>query len=78
MTDQAQALREMVLRQQDSNTKIITITSGKGGVGKSSLALNMAISLSRKGRRVLIIDTDFGLSNIDVMLGVHTKYDLWM
>lgn len=76
MIDQAQALREMAERQRNSNTKIITVTSGKGGVGKSSVALNMAIALRRKGLRVLIIDTDFGLANIDVMLGVNTRYDL--
>lgn len=76
MTDQAQALRNMMHKQGNNSTQIITVTSGKGGVGKSSLALNMAISFSRKGKRVLIIDTDFGLSNIDVMLGVNTRYDL--
>ncbi len=76
MTDQAEALREMAGRHKARPTEIITVTSGKGGVGKSSLALNMAISLSRKGKRTLIIDTDFGFSNIDVMLGVKTKYDL--
>lgn len=76
MTDQAQSLRKMAIAQNNRPAKIITITSGKGGVGKSSLALNMAISLSRKGKRALIIDSDFGFSNIDVMLGVRTKYDL--
>jgi flagellar biosynthesis protein FlhG len=75
MTDQAQNLRDMA-KTVKKPAKIITITSGKGGVGKSSLALNMAISLSRKGKRALIIDSDFGFSNIDVMLGVKTKYDL--
>lgn len=76
MTDQAHNLREMMKKIKTAETKVITITSGKGGVGKSSFALNMAIELSRRGKRVLIIDTDFGLSNIDVMLGVNTKYNL--
>lgn len=76
MTDQAEALRELAGRQKTRPTEIITVTSGKGGVGKSSVALNMAISLSRRGRRTLIIDSDFGFSNIDVMLGVKTRYDL--
>lgn len=75
MIDQAQELRVMMNKEKNKHTKIITITSGKGGVGKSSFALNMAISLSKKGKRVLIIDADFGFSNIDVMLGVSTKYD---
>lgn len=76
MTDQASGLRELAKEYRLKALKVITVTSGKGGVGKSSVALNLAISLSRKGRRVLIIDSDFGFSNIDVMLGVTTKYDL--
>lgn len=76
MFDQAQVLRIMARKQKSKQTKIITVTSGKGGVGKSSLVINLAISLKRKGRKVLVIDTDFGFSNIDVMLGVKTKYDL--
>ena len=75
MTDQAHNLRTM-MKLNNTHTKIVTIASGKGGVGKSSLALNLGIALSQSGRRPLIIDTDFGFNNIDVMLGVHTKYDL--
>jgi flagellar biosynthesis protein FlhG len=74
--DQAEGLRMLAGTRNIRPTEIITVTSGKGGVGKSSLALNMAISLSRRGRRTLLIDTDFGFSNIDVMLGVKTRYDL--
>lgn len=76
MFDQAQVLRIMARKQKSKQTKIITVTSGKGGVGKSSVVINLAISLKRRGRKVLVIDTDFGFSNIDVMLGVKTKYDL--
>lgn len=76
MTDQASGLRELAKEYKLKSLKVITVTSGKGGVGKSSVSLNLAIALSRKGRRVLIIDSDFGFSNIDVMLGVTTKYDL--
>ena len=76
MIDQAEGLRALVNTQKMKQTKIVTVVSGKGGVGKSSLALNMAIALSRKGKRALIIDMDFGFSNIDVMLGVSTKHDL--
>ena len=75
MMDQAQNLRTL-MKLNNTRTKIVTVASGKGGVGKSSLALNLGIALSRRGRRPLIIDTDFGFSNIDVMLGVHTAYDL--
>lgn len=75
MMDQAESLRRQ-MNLQKRKTKIVTITSGKGGVGKSSLALNLGIALARRGNRALIIDTDFGFSNIDVMLGVRTQYDL--
>jgi|AGTN01.2.fsa_nt_gi ATPases involved in chromosome partitioning len=76
MIDQASELRKMVSAQNSKPSRVITVTGGKGGVGKSSVALNLAIALSRRGHRVLIIDTDFGFSNIDVMLGVNTRYDL--
>ncbi len=75
MSDQAERLR-MLMNMQKKQMKIVTVTSGKGGVGKSSIALNIGIALNRLGQRALIIDTDFGFSNIDVMLGVRTQYDL--
>jgi flagellar biosynthesis protein FlhG len=77
MIDQANELRRLAGQPYQRPMRVITVTGGKGGVGKSSVALNMAIALSRKGHRVLIIDSDFGFSNIDVMLGVKTKYDLF-
>ena len=76
MTDQANELRKLAGQQRKKPVRVITVTSGKGGVGKSSIALNVAIALNRRGQRVLIIDSDFCFSNIDVMLGVKTKYDL--
>ncbi len=75
MLDQAQSLREL-MQKKNSSTRVITITSGKGGVGKSSFAVNLAIALGRKGQRVLIVDVDLGLANIDVMLGITTQHDL--
>lgn len=56
--------------------KVITVTSGKGGVGKTSITVNLAIALSEMGKRVTILDVDFGLANIDVMLGIVSKYSL--
>ena len=52
---------------------ILCVTSGKGGVGKTSLTVNMAFALSRKGKRVLIVDGDLGLANIDVLLALKVK-----
>lgn len=53
-------------------TKTFSITSGKGGVGKSTLTANMAVSLAKKGKRVLILDGDLGMGNIDIMFGSRT------
>ncbi len=74
--DQAQSLRNLMANKKNTGLKVISVTGAKGGVGKSSLALNFAISLSRNGKNVLVVDMDLGLANIDVMLGIKTRYDL--
>lgn len=56
--------------------KVITVTGGKGGVGKSSVALNLAVALSQMGKHVLLFDADLGLANIDVMLGLKVRQNL--
>jgi flagellar biosynthesis protein FlhG len=73
--DQAQKLRELAAAYR-THARIITVTSGKGGVGKSNVVINLAISLSRLGKRVLIIDADLGLANIDVLLGLKNRFTL--
>lgn len=57
-------------------SRTIAITSGKGGVGKTNLTVNLAIALGREGKRVLIIDADLGMANVDVVLGTSSKYHL--
>ena len=76
--DQAEQLRRLVNKQGRPQTaaRVITVTSGKGGVGKSSIAVNLAILMRRMGKRVIIFDADFGLANIEVMLGVRPQYNL--
>jgi len=74
MIDQAQNLRELVSRKDE--LRVISIASGKGGVGKSSISVNLAITLSRLGQRVLVVDADFGLANVDIMLGVTSRFDV--
>lgn len=78
--DQAEGLRNIIKKQEPQPAKhtarVITVTSGKGGVGKSSVSVNLAISLSRMGKRVVLLDADFGLANIEIMLGIRPKYNL--
>jgi flagellar biosynthesis protein FlhG len=57
-------------------TKVITVTSGKGGVGKTNVVANLGVGLARAGKRVLVLDADLGLGNIDVLLGLVPRYTL--
>lgn len=77
--DQAQQLRNIVKQEGRKRPKarVITVTSGKGGVGKTSISVNLAIQFARLGKRVVILDADFGLANIEVLLGIHPRYNLY-
>jgi flagellar biosynthesis protein FlhG len=80
MSDQAQGLRNLVQSQNEMparTTRIITVTSGKGGVGKSNFTLNFALTLQSRGYKVLVFDADIGLANIDVLMGVSPQYNLY-
>lgn len=78
--DQAENLRNIIKKQEIESgrktARVITVTSGKGGVGKTSLSVNLAIQLRRLGKRVVVLDADFGLANIEIMLGIHPRYNL--
>ncbi|MBA6340502.1 MinD/ParA family protein [Colwellia sp. MB02u-10] len=73
MIDQASGLRKM---QNPQYIKVIAVSGGKGGVGKTNVSLNTAISLAKLGKRVLVLDADLGLANVDVMLGLRVKRNL--
>ncbi len=76
--DQAQQLRNIIKNnQQRPLARVITVTSGKGGVGKSNTSINLAIQFQRMGQRVIILDADFGLANIEIMFGAVPKFNLY-
>jgi flagellar biosynthesis protein FlhG len=83
MADQAEKLRELISGKKEDinlpkdNMRIITISSGKGGVGKTSLVVNLAIALSKAGKKVMIMDADLGMANVDIMLGLVPRYTLY-
>ena len=85
MIDQADKLRQLVEGSRAAtqnavvsvsvkNARVIAVTSGKGGVGKTNFTVNLAIQLARRGKKIVIIDADFGLANIDVLFGVVSKH----
>lgn len=75
--DQAEQLRIIKASQQVRPlARVITVTSGKGGVGKSNTAINLAIQFKKMGKRVIILDADFGLANIEIMFGAVPKHNL--
>lgn len=71
-----QATRD-VLQQRLTGTRVLSVTSGKGGVGKSSLVLNLSMALAERGQKIIILDADLGLANINIMLGNDPVYTLW-
>ena len=76
--DQAEQLRNIIKANnvQKPLARVITVTSGKGGVGKSNTAINLAIQFRKLGQRVIILDADFGLANIEIMFGTVPKHNL--
>jgi flagellar biosynthesis protein FlhG len=85
MEDQAEKLREMMQggqplkprERKGSKTRIITVASGKGGVGKTNMSINLALAYAKLGKKVIVLDADLGLANVNVVLGVIPKFNLF-
>lgn len=88
MEDQAQKLRELMQNgapasaapqgaSSQKRTRVITVTSGKGGVGKTNLSVNLALAYAQQGKRVIVLDADLGLANVNIMLNMIPKYNLY-
>ncbi len=80
MVDQAEKLREIMQNKNGSvkkGTRVIAISSGKGGVGKTNIAVNIAIAYAQLGKKVVVFDADLGLANVNVILGVIPQYNLY-
>lgn len=73
LAEQAAGLQRIV---RPKPVRVIAVTSGKGGVGKTNVSVNLAAALAQSGKQVLLLDADLGLANVDVMLGLHPEYNL--
>ena len=87
MADQAEKLREIMRNKNTSSpsegasshkaSRIISVSSGKGGVGKTNIAINLALAYAGIGKKVIVLDADLGLANVNVVLGVIPRYNLY-
>lgn len=73
VVDQAAGLRGM---SRAKPVKVIAVAAGKGGVGKSNVSVNLAVGLAQMKKKVMLLDADLGLANVDIMLGLHAKFNL--
>lgn len=75
--DQAESLRRLMIDKKIKKSRVLTITGGKGGIGKTCISVNLSLALKKLGYNVTIIDADLGFSNVEIELGVISKYTLF-
>ncbi|RSL32838.1 MinD/ParA family protein [Salibacterium salarium] len=79
MSDQANNLRRALdqkTQDEPKKTRVLSVVSGKGGVGKSNFSLNFSLGLAKEGKKVVLFDLDIGMANLDILLGLNTSYDV--
>ena len=75
--NQAKTLKNIVSNKMKSSPlRVLAVSSGKGGVGKTNIVANLACSFSKRGKKVLVVDADLGLNNIDILLGLNPKFHI--
>lgn len=78
--DQAEKLRRIMYEKKNEEARpfrVITVSSGKGGVGKSNFVANLAVALQKRGKRIAILDADFGMADVDILFGIKTQYTIY-
>jgi flagellar biosynthesis protein FlhG len=67
---------ELARLNSDRPVKVLAVTGGKGGVGKTTVSTNLAVSIAARGRDVMLVDADLGMANVDVLLGLHSRFHM--
>ena len=67
---------ELARLNSDRPVKVVAVTGGKGGVGKTTVSTNLAVSIAARGRDVMLVDADLGMANVDVLLGLHSRFHM--
>jgi len=67
---------QQAMKNELQKTMVLAVSSGKGGVGKTNIAANLAVCLSASGKKVMLIDADWGLANLDVVMGINSRYNI--
>ena len=76
MSEEAVMRLQQAMKNEPQKTMVLAVSSGKGGVGKTNIAANLAVCLSASGKKVVLVDADWGLANLDVVMGINSRYNI--